>query len=179
MQGLRISDLTSALLRSSSVFTSAGFLDFRKLSAEMTDEERSAVIIATLSAASLVGLFWDRTFGAIQVAPQRRVRIQWYYRWVRWGAAVLLALQLTTLLGTSSVLFSMQTRCIAVLLHATYLLAFIKGKTLHESPEVNLKHSSVPLRTTSQQLVGHDAFEESSMVPFDRYTFVADEAHTW
>lgn len=116
---------------------------------DMTENEKSVMIIATLLTTSLAGLFWDRTMGAMQVAPRRRIRIQWFYQWSRLGAALLLSLQLAILAGVLSTGYLLQAHGFAILLHALYILAFFQGKTVHESPEVNIRYSGSP-RTIGQ-----------------------------
>lgn len=148
-QEIRGGDIARALSKASAVLSLSGFMDFRKASLDMTENEKSAMVIATLLTTSVAGLFWDRTLGAMQVSPRRRVRIQRFYQWIRLGAAVLLSLQLAILVGALSPSYFLQAQGSTMLLHALYILAFIQGKTVHESPEVNIRYSGSP-RTIGQ-----------------------------
>ena len=130
------------------MLASAGFTDPKKLSLDFTPCERSAMVAIVLSSLSVMAMFWDRTLGVIQVTPRRKVRTQWYYPWAQLGAVVVLASQIATLLDMSS--SSDFKYVITALVHAAYLTAFITGKTVHGNPEITLKHSGAPLKTSDE-----------------------------
>ncbi|GJJ71086.1 hypothetical protein EMPS_03436 [Entomortierella parvispora] len=162
-QEIRRGDIARAFSKSLALLSWPGFMDLRKLSVNMTDHEKSVMLIAVLLTTSLAGLFWDRTLGAIQVSPRRNVRIQWFYSWSRLGAALLLSLQLAVLAGLLSTGYNLQALGFTLLLHALCILAFIQGKTIHESPEVDIRYSGSP-RTTSHQSMEQDIKRDGSKV---------------
>ncbi|KAG0049803.1 hypothetical protein BGZ83_005391 [Gryganskiella cystojenkinii] len=148
---LKTSYLTRVLSKASSAFGSNAFTQAKKLSVDLTLSERPAMTVITLLSLSIMAIFWDRTLGSIQVNPLRKTKTQWYYSWTRFWAAPLLALQMATLLNLTAASDYMYIEAVT-LAHVAYLVAFIFGKVVRESPAINLRQPRAALKTTGESV---------------------------